>query len=186
MFCPNCGRPLMPSQYSNPQNRQLNGSINTNWIIVFVIIAIVIGTSLHYYNKSNIRSKTRTFNLFPERNTTYSIQSIKDTDEMRDVIDNTIWTSTKKGQWLWCKLEFKGDKVKMYRAFPSDGHWTYEEEFPYTLEEGRFFDDGRKFIAAVFKSKDIDIPIKFTITSGHLYMLGFDIADFILGDYEWD
>lgn len=184
-FCSNCGRPLMPSSYKKPQNRQLNYPIN--WIFVFAIIAIVIGVSLYSKNESKTWNKTKTFNLFQKPKTTYSIQSIKDIDEMRVAIDNTIWTSTKKGQLIWYKLEFKGDKVKMYKAFPSDGHWTLEEEGPFTLEEGRFTDDGKRYIAAIIKKKDLSISPKFIITSGYLsWLYFFDAEGFVLGDYEWD
>ena len=106
---------------------------------------------------------------------------------MRGAIDNTIWTHTEVGDLFWTKLEFKGGKVRIYNAMPSDGKWTFEEECPYTLEEGRFIDDGRRYIAAVIKTKDMSISPKFVITNGHLSWLGFlDAGGFVLGDYEWD
>ena len=75
----------------------------------------------------------------------------------------------------------------MYRAFPSDGHWTLEEECSFTLEEGRFMDDGKRYIAAIIKKNNLSISPKFIITSGYLSWLGlFDAEEFVLGDYEWD
>lgn len=115
------------------------------------------------------------------------IQSIKDIGEMRKAINNTTWIHTKRSDLFWLRLVFSGDKVKIYRAFPSDGKWTFEEECPSSLEEGRFMDDGRRFIAAAIKSKDMNIPPKFIITNGHLSWLGIiDAGGFVLGDYEWD
>ena len=106
---------------------------------------------------------------------------------MSKAIDNTIWTHTEVGDLIWTKLEFNGDKVRIYTAMPSDGKWTFEEECSYTLEEGRFIDDGRRYVAAVIKSKDMEISPKFVITNGHLSWLGIiDAGGFILGDYEWD
>ena len=51
----------------------------------------------------------------------------------------------------------------------------------------RFIDDGRRYIAAIIKSRDMEISPKFVITNGHLSWLGIiDAGGFILGDYEWD
>jgi hypothetical protein len=161
------------------------------WVVVAVFLAIVIGISLSSNDTPNTWSKPKNIskvsNLLQGKKTTYSIQSIKDVDKMREAIDNTIWTYTKPGDLFWLKLEFKGDKVKVYNAMPSDGKWTFEEECPYYLEEGRFIDDGRRYIAAVIKTKDLSISPKFVITNGHLSWLGFiDAGGFVLGDYEWD
>lgn len=185
-FCGRCGYGLHHSPYqANPRPKE---SSNSTWIIVCVLIIIVLGIivfspeeSNPYNNRTNPVSR-----LVNSELTQGEIQSIKNIDEMRKAIDNTIWTYTETGNLFWYKLVFKGNKVKIYSAMPSDGRWKFDEECSYTLEEGRYFDDGRRYIAAVFTSKDIDIPAKFTITNGHLYMLGFDIAGFVLGDYEWD
>lgn len=190
-FCSNCGFSLTGNQYSNQQNRTNQNSSTLIWIVAFVIIAIVISISLSSNDTPNTWSKlhnvTKVSNLFQGQKTTYSIQSIKNIDKMRKAIDNTIWTYTKAGDLFWLKLEFKGDKVKVYNAMPNDGKWTFEEECPYYLEEGRFIDDGRRYIAAVIKTKDLSISPKFVITNGHLSWLGFiDAGGFVLGDYEWD
>lgn len=190
-FCSNCGFSLTGNQYSNQQNKTNNNSSTIIWVVAFVILAIVIGISLSSNDTPNIWSKphkiTKVSNLLQVKKTTYSIQSIKDVDKMREAIDNTIWTYTKPGDLFWLKLEFNGDKVKVYNAMPSDGKWTFEEECPYYLEEGRFIDDGRRYIAAVIQTKDLSISPKFVITNGHLSWLGIiDAGGFILGDYEWD
>ena len=185
-FCGNCGYGLNQSnQYSSYYHPKESSSNNWIYICALILIICIItffkNNSVYNSNKSNTISQ-----LVRHELTQGEIQSIKEIDAMRMAINNTIWTHTEVGDIIWTKLEFKDNKVKIYNAMPSDGKWTFEEECPYTLEEGRYFDDGRRYIAAVFKSKDIDIPEKFTITNGHLYMLGFDIAGFILGDYEWD
>ncbi len=190
-FCSNCGCSFGASQYDNPQNTGSKRSFKTLWIFALVIIIIVIGISIGSNDESKIKSnslhKTIVSNIIQEQKTTYSIQSIREISKMRKAIDNTIWTYTKPGDLFWIKLEFKGDKVKVYNAMPSDGKWTFSEECPYTLEEGRFIDDGRRYIAAVIKTKDFSISPKFVITNGHLSWLGIiDAGGFVLGDYEWD
>ena len=143
-----------------------------------------------YSSKSDADSSNSTSsitNFLKKEKSQEEIQSIKEIGEMRKAIYNTTWTHTKRGDLLWIKLVFSGDKVKIYRAFPSDGKWTFEEECPYSLEEGRFIDDGRRYIAAAIKSKDLNTPPKFIITNGHLSWLGLiDVGGFVLGDYEWD
>ena len=190
-FCSNCGFSFTGSQYSNQQNKTNHNTSTFIWVVAFVISAIIIGISLSSNDIPNTWSKsnkvTKVSNLFQGKKTTYSIQSIKDVDKMRKAIDNTIWTYTKPGDLFWLKMEFKGDKVRLYNALPSDGKWTFEEECPYYLEEGRFIDDGRRYIAAVIKTKDLSVSPKFVITNGHLSWLGFiDAGGFVLGDYEWD
>ena len=190
-FCSNCGFSFTSSQHSNQQNKTNHNFSTFIWVVDAVILAILIGISLSSNDTPNTWSKpnniSKVSNLLQGKKTTYSIQSIKDVDKMREAIDNTIWTYTKPGDLFWLKLEFKGDKVKVYNAMPSDGKWTFEEECPYYLEVGRFIDDGRRYIAAVIKTKDLSISPKFVITNGHLSWLGFiDAGGFVLGDYEWD
>ena len=190
-FCSNCGFSFTSSQHSNQQNKTNHNFSTFIWVVVAVILAILIGISLSSNDTPNTWSKpnniSKVSNLLQGKKTTYSIQSIKNIDKMRKAIDNTIWTYTKAGDLFWLKLEFKGDKVKVYNAMPNDGKWTFEEECPYYLEVGRFIDDGRRYIAAVIKTKDLSISPKFVITNGHLSWLGFiDAGGFVLGDYEWD
>lgn len=198
-FCPKCGNPLHGTElfcghcgyglhHSNPYlvNPHPKDSSNNIWIIVCVLIAIVVGFLVFAPEESNPYNNRPVSHLVSNKITQGDIQSIKDVEEMRKAIDNTIWTYTETGNLFWYKLVFNGNKVKIYTAMPSDGQWKLEEECSYTLEEGRYIDDGRRYIAAIIQDKDNDIPIKFSISNGHLYMLGFDIAGFILGDYEWD
>lgn len=190
-FCSNCGFPFTGIQFSYQKNKTKHNSSTFVWIVAFVILAIVFGISPTLNDKPNTWSKPKNIskvsNLLQRKKITYSIQPIKDVDKMREAIDNTIWTYTKPGELFWLKLEFKGNKVRIYNAMPSDGKWTFEEECHYYLEEGRFIDDGRRYIAAVIKTKDLSISPKFIITNGHLSWFGLiDAGGFVLGDYEWD
>ena len=190
-FCTNCGTPLYPLY----AKQHIQSSYNTRkssthiWVVVFIIICILLGAALYSSDNDTNSSNTTSpvTNFLKKEKSQEEIQSIKNIVEMRKAIENTIWTHTKKGDLFWIRLEFKKEKVRIYRAFPSDGRWTFEEECPFTLEEGRFFDDGRRYIAAVIKCKDFSTSPKFIITNGHLSWLGFiDAGGFILGDYEWD
>lgn len=181
-FCPKCGGSLHNT--TNPSIDRKTNSSNVIWVIVVIVLLCCIAIPFH--NESS-GSRLSNYPLLNTEISQHSIQSIKDLDEMKEAIDNTIWTHTEVGDLFWTKLEFKGDKVRIYNAMPSDGKWTFEEECPYSLEEGRFIDDGRRYIAAVIKTKDMSIFPKFVITNGHLSWLGFlDAGGFVLGDYEWD
>lgn len=190
-YCTNCGTPLS-SIYANrhiQSTHNIKESSTSIWVIVFVIICILLGATLYSSTDETDSSNSisSVMNLPKKEKSQEEIRSIKDICEMRKAINNTIWTHTKRGDLLWLKLVFCGDRVTIYRAFPSDGKWTFEEECPYSLEEGRFIDDGRRYIAAVIKTKEYSTPPKFIITNGHLSWLGFiDAGGFILGDYEWD
>lgn len=188
-FCTNCGNKLSPpyAKVHTPSahnSKELSASV---WIIALVII--LLGFVFYSSNDDDCSQKSIssvTSHLKQEKSQE-EIQSIKDVIEMRQAINNTIWTYTKRGSLFWVKLEFKGDMVRVYNAMPSDGKWTFDEECPYTLEEGRFMDDGRRYIAAVIKCKDLRISPKFVITNGQLSWLGIiNEGGLILGDYEWD
>lgn len=179
-FCSKCGHrvssyKMFPNSIRTP---------NSSFMLICAIIVIFGGLFIYFtYNKTRTSSSQSIFREISQS----EIQNIKDVDKMRKVIDNTVWTHTEIGDLFWTKLEFKGNKVKIYSAMPSDGRWTFEEECPYSLEEGRFINDGRRYIAAVIKSKDMSAPPKFIITNGHLSWLGIiDAGGFVLGDYEWD
>ena len=190
-FCTYCGAPLSPlytNQYIQ-SSQNTKESTNFIWVAVFFIICIVLGAAFYSSNSdtNSSNSSSSITSFLKIEKSQEEIQSIKEIGEMRKAINNTTWTHTKRGDLFWFKLVFCDDKVKIFRAFPSDGKWTFEDECPYSLEEGRFIDDGRRYIAAVFKSKDLNTPPKFIITNGHLSWLGFiDAGAFVLGDYEWD
>lgn len=192
-YCPNCGVALKGTErYCSRCGYGINRdyktsavSYNSIWIVTIAALAIILGMII--YNRQDFGIHHSVSSIVSHKKTISEIQSIKNVGEMRNAIDNTIWTHTKRGDLIWTKIEFKGDRVKIYYAMPSDGKWTFEEECSYTLEEGRFIDDGRRYIAAVIKTKDLSVSPKFIITSGHLSWLGFiDAGGFVLGDYEWD
>ena len=188
-FCTNCGTPLSPLYANQHIQSSYNTKESSTHICFFLIICILLGAALYSSNNDtdSPNSISPVSSFLKKGKSQEEIQSIKDIGVMRKAINNTTWTHTKRGDLFWLKLVFCGDKVKIYRAFPSDGKWTFEEECPYSLEEGRFMDDGRRFIAAAIKSKDLNTPPKFIITNGHLSWLGIiDAGGFVLGDYEWD
>lgn len=192
-FCPKCGKEQHGTEnfcsqcgcFLDSNNQTSTNSSNSVWILALAFIGIAVGFYLFSHLDSN--SSRNTISSLVKSKTIADIQSIKDIEKMREAIDNTIWTHTEVGDLFWTKLEFKGNKVRVYNAMPSDGKWTFEEECTYTLEEGRFIDDGRRYIAAVIQTKDMSVSPKFIITNGHLSWLGIiDAGGFILGDYEWD
>lgn len=186
-FCPNCGNSFL--QTANYQSEPSGTNTSYIWCIVLFSIGILIWGTTYYSKESHWLEEAHSIpsSIFNIPKSQGQIQAIKSIEEMKMALNNTIWTHTKRGNLFWLKLEFKKDKVRIYKAFPSDGQWTFEEECSYFLEEGRFIDDGRRYIAAVIESKDMSIPPKFVITNGHLSWLGFiDAGGFVLGDYEWD
>ena len=119
-----------------------------------------------------------------------AIFQIKDIEELRQAINNTIWTHTTHGD-VWLKLEFVGNKVKQYGALPDDGEWRYDGESEYDLKERRSQSDGKRFIVATFYPKIqslaiFELPVMFNFRDYHLYLNGQDIGTFIMRDYEWD
>ena len=104
-FCSNCGFSFTSSQHSNQQNKTNHNFSTFIWVVVAVILVILIGISLSSNDTPNTWSKpnniSKVSNLLQGKKTTYSIQSIKDVDKMREAIDNTIWTYTKPGDLFW-------------------------------------------------------------------------------------
>jgi len=185
-FCGHCGCRLNKDSYhAKPDTKNVSSN---SWIFVCAMFVIIIGVLIYVPNNSKSHScqPSSIYSLFQNEKSQVEIQSIKDKNKMHRALVNTIWTYTEAGE-IWFKLIFKEETVMCYSAMPSDGKWTFEEECPYTLEEGRFIDDGRRYIAAVINRTDINISPKFVITNGHLTWLGIiDTGGFVLGDYEWD
>jgi predicted nucleic acid-binding Zn ribbon protein len=200
-FCPNCGKSLnggesfcgqcgyhLNEKHCHARQNQ-NGSSGITLIIVCALLIIILGVMVYIPDDSTPqRHIASSLSSMVKKELSQSeIQSIKDVGTMQKALVNTVWTYTEAGNLFWCKFVFKEETVEYYSAMPSDGKWTFEEEYPYTLEEGRFIDDGRRYIAAVIKTKDMNSSPKFVITNGHLSWFGFlDAGGFILGDYEWD
>lgn len=118
------------------------------------------------------------------------VSRIKDIEELRQSINNTIWTHTTKGD-AWLRYEFVGNKVKQYGALPNCEEWRYDGDSEFTLSEHRSQYDGKKYIVATFypKTKSLamfELPVVFNFRDYHLYLNGKDVGGFIMTDYEWD
>lgn len=119
-----------------------------------------------------------------------SINQIKDVDELRQAINNTVWTYTAKGD-EWLRYEFVGNTVKQYSALPHDGKWQYDGESSFDLSEQRSNYDGKRYIIATFmpKTKSLamfELAVVFNFRDYHLYLNGEDMGGFVMADYEWD
>ena len=119
-----------------------------------------------------------------------AVNEIKDIEELRQAINNTVWTHTTNGD-AWFKLEFVGNTVKQYGALPSSGEWRYDGDSQFELKERRSDYDGKKYIVATFMPKAaslsmFELPVMFNFRDYHLYLNGQDLGGFSMSDYEWD
>lgn len=112
------------------------------------------------------------------------VKEIKSIDEMKKVINNSIWTHSKE-DYLWHKLHFKDNIVEQYTALLSNSkEWEYLGSSPYTLKKGRF-PEGIEYISAEFMIAKGDVPAEFVFTNCHLYISGIDFGVFNNVDIEW-
>lgn len=119
-----------------------------------------------------------------------TVSQIKDIEELRQAINNTVWTHTTKGD-AWLRYEFIGNIVKQYGALPRSGEWRYDGDSQFELSERRSESDGKRYIIATFMPKTeflavFELPVVFNYRDYHLYLNGQDIGGFIMADYEWD
>ena len=119
-----------------------------------------------------------------------SVSQIKNIEELRHAINNTVWTHTIRGD-AWLKYEFVGNIVKQYGALPRSGKWRYDGDSQFELSERRSEYDGKRFIVATFMPKTeslamFESPVEFNFRDYHLYLNGQDIGGFIMAYYEWD
>lgn len=130
---------------------------------------------------------------FEERRETLipkAVSQIKDIEELRQAINNTVWTHTTKGD-AWLRFEFIGNTVKQYGALPRSGEWRYDGESQFELSERRSESDGKRYIIATFMPQIeslamFELPVIFSFRDYHLYLNGQDIGGFLMADYEWD
>ena len=119
-----------------------------------------------------------------------AVSQIKNIEELRQAINNTVWTHTTKGD-AWLRYEFIGNRVKQYGALPRSGEWRYDGDSQFELSERRSESDGKRYIIATFMPKTeslavFELPVTFNFRDYHLYLNGQDIGGFIMADYEWD
>ena len=125
-----------------------------------------------------------------KRNNCKAISQIKDIEELRQAINNTVWTHTTRGD-AWLRYEFNGNTVKQYGALPRSGEWRYDGESQFELSERRSDYDGKRYFVATFMPKTeslamFELPATFNFRDYHLYLNGQDMGAFIMADYEWD
>jgi hypothetical protein len=119
-----------------------------------------------------------------------AVSQIKDIEELRQAINNTVWTHTARGD-AWLRYEFVGNTVKQYGALPQSGKWRYDGESQFELSEKRSESDGKRYFEATFMPKTeslamFELPVTFNFRDYHLYLNGQDMGGFIMADYEWD
>lgn len=119
-----------------------------------------------------------------------AINRIKDIEELRQAINNTVWTHTTKGD-VWLRYEFLGNTVKQYGALPRSGKWRYDGESQFELSERRSNSDGKRYFVATFMPRTeslamFELPVVFNFKDYHLYLNGQDMGGFVMADYEWD
>lgn len=119
-----------------------------------------------------------------------TVSQIRDIEELRQSINNTVWTHTTKGD-VWLRFEFVGNTVKQYGALPQNGEWRYDGDSQFEFSERRSESDGKRFIVATFMPKTESLamfeqPVTFNFRDYHLYLNGQDIGGFVMADYEWD
>lgn len=121
---------------------------------------------------------------------TKSIRRITDADELRQAINNKIWTHTTEGD-VWIKLQFVGNEVKQYSALSNTREWRYDGSSTYELSKTRSLRDGKDEMEATFMPKiqslvPFELPVVFNFRNYHLYLNGQDLGRFANFDYEWD
>lgn len=119
-----------------------------------------------------------------------AVSQIKDINELRQAINNTVWTHTTRGD-AWLRYEFVGNTVKQYGALPQSGKWRYDGDSQFELSEKRSESDGKRYFVATFMPKTeslamFELPVTFNFRDYHLYLNGQDMGGFIMADYEWD
>ena len=118
------------------------------------------------------------------------VSQIKDIEELRQAINNTVWTHTTKGD-VWLRYEFVNNTVKQYGALPQSGQWRYDGDSQFELSERRSDSDGKRYFIATFMPQTeslamFELPVTFNFRDYHLYLNGRDMGYFIMADYEWD
>lgn len=149
------------------------------YLTICVIVLFAVG-----FSASNSKSAEVDFGSEQFVGKKEIVKSITSIDEMKKVIENTIWTHSKK-DYLWYKLHFKDNQVEQYTALLSDSKkWDYLGCSPYTLKKGNY-PDGAEYISAIFTFAEGNTSAEFNFNNCHLYLLGIDFGVFDNIDIEW-
>lgn len=78
-------------------------------------------------------------------------------NDVKELIDGTTWSFTqdigKENMFnMWCKLEFKNDKLYYYEVNPSEGDWGEPRVCDYSIEERRYSNTGERYIGIFWQS----------------------------------
>jgi hypothetical protein len=73
------------------------------------------------------------------------------------LLEGSVWTYTdyigEDDKFnVWCKLEFKNDKLYYYEVSPSEGEWGEPQVCDYSIEERRYSNTGNKYIGIFWES----------------------------------
>lgn len=164
--------------------------------VVFVLFALGFAASNEDGNAKSMQQTEQKKGAEVEEETekveepTKSIYEIRDIEELRKALNNTVWTHTENGD-RWLRFEFIGNKIKQYSAIPKDRSWQYDGESQYTLSEYCTQYDGRKFFIATFRPLTeslaiFDLDVVFNFEDYHLYLNGQNIGGFVKDDYKFD
>lgn len=98
-------------------------------------------------------------NLRPieHQNTGYEwAQQWNSIEKVKTNLNGTIWTYTASiGENdmfnMWCRLEFKNDKLYYCEVSPSEGDWGNPQVCDYTIEEKRYSNTGERYVGVFWE-----------------------------------
>lgn len=182
-------------------------SMKKYYLTIFVVVLFAVGFSASDEEQQESPSTSKSETSEVANNPTASVEEevveekevspspkavsqIKDIEELRQAINNTVWTHTTRGD-AWLRYEFVGNTVKQYGALPQSGKWRYDGDSQFELSEKRSESDGKRYFEATFMPKTeslsmFELPVTFNFRDYHLYLNGQDMGGFIMADYEWD
>lgn len=157
-------------------------------VLLFALFPIMIAKGC--YDKAEDR-KYRNTNVEVTKSTRERFTSI---ENMQEDLNGTIWTWTetlsdrdREMYKFWKRFEFKNGKLYIQSAAPSKGEWGEASEIDYTIEEHRYSDTGRKFIAVIITGLSYFVPA--TGQYVEPYMFDYDVMmerKMRERDFQWD
>ena len=145
------------------------------WKYVFGILGVLIVSHLLYDKTHDSVLKQESEKMEMEWQ-----KKCSTIENVRELIENTTWTFTKPIREddkfnHWCRLVFKNGKLYYYEVSPSKGEWGEPNICDYTIEERRYSNTGKKYIAVFWTSliKYAFVPsersISFQTSSGYVF-----------------